>query len=160
MNKAQMEAKERGLTAIARKVYEATPIETPWELNRIVANVHQNGCTAEYRVIQGCLAYLRDERLVKEVAKNIYQRVAKREKPEKQPEPEQVPMKLVLPEKTQDDDPIKKIGDLAASLRSQSTALSQLATQLEDVALEIQGVLEKNAEAANRLRALQSLLKD
>lgn len=161
MNASRMAEAERSLTSVARKVLDVTPIAEPWTIGSIINELSRKGIRLDYDVVQGCLVSLRDDGLVREVEKNIYQRA--------QPKPLIVkakPLRAVEPPAPEPDpeppaptEPLVDIGTLAVRMRAQAEVLMAMADELERVGLEFEARVEHANEDGAKLRQLQALLK-
>ena len=168
MNNSILLAKERGLTSVARKVYDATPIDEAWDVPRIITELGRLGSHVDHRVVFGCLASLRADGLVRELPDHKFVRVARRPRiversatapaPVTAPAPEapmsEAPAQMTpeAPAAKSETDPLRKMAAIADALRS-------VAAQIEDVALEFEGHMDAIKADSAKLRQLQELLK-
>lgn len=163
MTPARYESAMRGVTQTARKVLESVPVMESWTLHKVVSDLHRRGVAIDYRVVQGCVAALKDAGLVKEVAGGEWQKVIPRQQPIKaEPLPQIIPdlkpepVPMSKPQTHQDtkkhEAPATRLGSLAAKLRA-------LADELDDAALTIDEQIEGMQADSRRLKQLQELLK-
>lgn len=159
MNNARVQSIERGLSSIARKVLEATPVSEWWSVSVIATEVHrQHGSGPDPRVVNGCLRALVESGLVREGEANHFQRTYPRPalvpKPQKEAhvaKPTAAAKDPDPPTAEQPESPIDMIAKIAASMRN-------LAQQLDDAALSIEERLGRESEDSAKLRQLRQLL--
>ena len=168
MNQAKFDAVHKGLTAQAKKVYDAIPISEPWRPAQIMKELHRRESSmSDMRVVMGCLNSLIDSGCVEEPEKGRFIRTEVRVKQlSKAPVLKAVknigepPMQAIvatnLPtpsaEKAQTVGPIERLSTLASRLR-------ELASDMETTALELAEQAEKNDTDTSKMRQLQALLK-
>lgn len=166
MNVTKFESIHRGLSSIAKKVFEATPINEPWACATIVSEMRRLGSGADQKIIMGCLNTMIDLGLVVEPMKGHFQRVEVRakcnavaataEQPNHQQlsQPQQAmphtPSTQSLP--TAATSPIDRLSMFAIRLR-------ELANDMESAALDISEQAEINDAQTAKMRQLQQLLK-
>jgi hypothetical protein len=171
--KKQMELLSRQ-TSLAQKVFDATPIQEPWDVSAIcreLYRLHHSG--ASHRTIYGCLSALDGAGLVREVQKGMFVRVAVKAAVDKIDEPDQEMEQEVLTTKSNTTDvmegsqipqtlaadPIERLGDLAIKAKALSAQVQQLSSEIEDVAIEIELQHEQAVKDSKTLKQLQELLK-
>lgn len=159
MNQTNFERLYRGLSAQAKKVYDAIPISDPWKAGQIMGELHRNQSGMNAHVALGCANSLIACGLVVESPKGSFKRVkihqvgeAKEPKPEPKTEPQkETEMKQI--ETTQaSGGAMEMLGNFAEKLRA-------LASEAEVIAMEIAGQAEKNEAETAKMRQLQALLK-
>lgn len=147
MRQNQVQNKINNLPASVHKVYDCIPLSEPWDIHKI---------REEYRRKYGfnldsksSLTYLRtlvDRGLAKEFPQKQFKRV------ECRPTLKQVEtMAAKTSSITQQKTPMQKLVDFAESLRS-------LASDIEDVALEMEEMKDTGDDAAKKLGQLKELL--
>lgn len=162
MNVSKFEQAHRGLSSIAKKVFESVPISEAWNAPAISAEMRRLGSGgADSRVVLGCLNTLIESGLVKEVSKGTFQRIEIRERAEpvvtsKPMEPSPMSIRAIQPvvvqAVTQSVTPIDRLSKFAIRLR-------ELANDMETAALELAEQAEKNDAETSKMRQLQQLLK-
>lgn len=159
---ARLEATERGLSGIAKKVLEATPIGEPWPIQKIASELSRlQGSSPRFDVVQGCLSHLREVGLVKEPERLKFQRVhaAPRlslAKPAQKDEP------MPQTQTTATAEPpatIDQLAALAATARRMAVGLNSLADEIEAAAIDFEERLQQAGKDGEKLRQLQALLK-
>lgn len=159
MNQAKFDKEHRGLSAIAKKVFDATPLAQAWSVMAIGSEMRRIGsCGIESRTTLGCLNTLIDAGLVVEVTKGNFKRVEVRT-----PEPSKVSPIQQLKEdqpmianaieiEKSESTPIDRLSSFAMRLRA-------LADDMENTALDLADKAEKNEAETAKMRQLQALLK-
>lgn len=179
MTEAKFNAIYRGLTEIAKKVYEAVPMQEIWTVGQVINELNRLGYNRqEHRVVMGCLTSLRETGLVKEPKQGHFVRAEVRvkqavttqpdhqeitqptqpvetEMPKKEAEMPQVKAKTPAPNTT----PLERIGGLSAQVLDVVKQLHQLAADIDAAAIEMEEQLEKVKEDNAKLIQLKSLLK-
>lgn len=168
MNNARIEALERGLTGITKKVLDATPIAAPWSTSQIVAEMLRVGhATVDKRIVTGCLNSMLGQGLVREPYAGHFIRVATKPKlvskeeivEPKPPSALSVPPVPQAPAAANQPSPLLKLTEIAASLRDLAATATEIATSLEDVALDVETNFDSLRADTSKLRQLQDLLK-
>ncbi|VVD74782.1 hypothetical protein PAQ31011_00809 [Pandoraea aquatica] len=164
MTPSRFESKLRGQSAIAQKVFEAVPIQECWTLGQIgSALIRTTRASIDMRILQGCLAALRDVGLVQEVKTGHYRRV--------QVKPTATADKTVAiqtKEKVVVTNEPKSPIDLLSAITKRLAALHKhveaetkaIASEIETAALSIEEGIEKTAGEAAKFKQLQKLLAD
>lgn len=166
MNESRQQQLLASHTSLARKVYEAVPIQTSWSENTILNAVRLTGVNTGPHVIRACLRDMKDSGLIREPTRGEFQREAvtikapkptkpilsKPDMPTKQPEtPQQVAT------------PLDQLSALSVELVTIGTEfnlrLKKMASRVEEVALSIEAQREADAAAMEKVQQLQSLLK-
>lgn len=162
MNPKKFEVVYAGLTSVARKVFDATPMSEPWSASRIVAEMARKGSQQDHRVVLGAMCDLCGRKLVREVSTGMFQRMTT-----DHPTPPETPM----PEPTTRTNctspkagaaaakaaprkrgPMELLADLSAKAR-------QFAEELDNAALEIEQEFQNSEAKSAKLQQLQALLK-
>jgi len=166
MKTAKLTAMLQGQTCIARKVFEAVPIQEAWTASQIKNALHNNEASgADLHVIRGCLRELKESGLIREPENGLFRRNEIKTAIDHHKE---IPMTRTTSLKSVDAPEVQKtslerMSELSAHLKtlgeSFNTALQSIATQLEDVALSIEQEREHNSVNLDKLKQLQSLLK-
>jgi hypothetical protein len=148
MPQARFKSLINGMTATAKKVYAAVPIQEMWTPQQIQAELARTNMIPDFRTLQGCLRHLTDAGLVLERGSkpSAYSRAPV--KPEK---PTAMVTPTTAPKPTPVKSPLDKIGDLAARLRN-------LADDLDSCAVEIEEQFTTAEKQSERFKQLQQLL--
>lgn len=176
MNHARFTTILAGMTSVARKAYEAVPIQETWPTSKIIAELQRQGTALPFRTLVGCLRTLCDAGIVVEVSHGMFRRVPVRDpvptsKASAAPKPIAIPtlqtytpkeptMKAApQPTPATKPSPLDLLGALAARANALGDQLKVLATDLSDAAVEMQAQAESDAGALEKLKQFQALLK-
>lgn len=169
LNQQKFDQIHRGLSAQATKVYDAIPISDSWSITQIMQELHRlNISMSDARVVGGCLNSLIDCGLVVEAPKRMFRREVIRpkfERTEAAPEviatTKEIEMKQTahLPSKTAPYASAIAIMSPLDRLSSFASRLRDLATEMENAAIDLAGQAEKNEAETAKMRQLQALLK-
>lgn len=154
----------RAQTALARKVYDVVPIQSPWTPLQIKGALAAGGhSSAELSVIRACLNDLKEAGLIREADRQMYLRTEVRTPLQKDQPMPQVVTSIKPAAKAGSASPIELLGDLASQLKTLgeefSAKVHALAARVEEAALTIEHGLEANAANLEKVRQLQTLLK-
>ncbi len=173
MQQAKFEAAHRGMTSIAKKVFAATPEDSPMNAQQIYGELRRTVGGSDVRTTAGCLGSLADAGLVMEPRQGYFVRTKIRPKFEP-PQlvidhhhgaeemthhtaalPDVVAVVVVEPPKSA----VNRLGMLAAAAFQMSAELRTLADDIEIAALEVAEQQEANDADSDKLRQLKSILK-
>lgn len=148
------------MNGVARRVFDAVPIKTPWGVAEIHNEIVRSGHSRmDIRVLQGCLRALVDTGLVRE-RQGLFVRTAVRvatpaanDNTTSQPD---TPMPAIK----QDPTALEQLAILADQARKMAKDLQAYADMIDTVALNVDKHIEQSQAGAAKLRQLQSLLKD
>lgn len=133
-----------GLSSVARKVYDATPIRESWTVAQIKGELARTGISLYMKTVQGCIASLVSSGLVGEAERGIFRR---RVKPE--------------PDKPDNTNTLRmpSLTEISAAPAKQEPALPPAqeapASQLSPIDI-LAGVLGRIDAAMENLKALKS----
>lgn len=152
MNEITLANKEQSLSGIERKVLEAVPIGESWQAQAVYAELKRCGHVIGLPAVMGVLAKLCDVGVVK-TSDGGYRRTTRKPRvvAEASPPVELRHHAVEIVEEPQD--PLSKLGRLAATLHD-------IAKELEDIALEVQAEIDEKGAAGQKLAALKSLLRE
>lgn len=163
MNNARYASIERGLTGVARKVFEVIPYGTPWSTQQIASELARLGSHVDFKVVSGCLNSLHEQGMVREQGNGIWLRTAAPQMPQLvKPEKKEEPMVAKVAEVATvaaPADPMDKLARIAAEARTLAAAATSIANLIEEVAIETESRIEKVQADTSKLRQLQELLK-
>lgn len=155
-------------SGISRKVYDAIPISEPWNLKQIISELHRKGVTANQRTIEGCIASLEGRGLVKRLGqKNSYTvmrvKVTQPTTPTKK-EPVEMPTTQIAPDTPEpaanELTPLEKISELSAQMHDLARTAISMAKVMEEVACEVDDMINSKNEEHDKLVQLKTLLKE
>lgn len=157
MNSARMKSIEAGLTGIARKVLDAVSETEPRTVTQIITPMRRGtGAYPDKHIVEGCLASLIDSRMIRGSGSDAFLRIPMKTEPvlvsvsaasTSAPVPTPTPVPAAEPPSTMD-----RLAQLAATLRV-------LASEAENIALDIESQIQKAQVDIGKLRQLQELLK-
>lgn len=161
-NKALL-SKISGLTPLQRKVWDCTPIQGAWTIGQICGQLTRAASTMEYAKVEHVLNVLKDSGLVRQDQNGWIRVVVKiREEGEKPVviQEEQKAAEQKAPVDSKPKDPLTQLSELAATARKISEDLFTFAGAIEDVALEVDSALQKVGADTEKLRRLQTLMRE
>lgn len=151
------------LNAPVKKVYEAVPLSEPWTSSQVITEIVRLGYSMrDPKAIIGCLDTLKRHGLITEPTRGTFVRVEVKDTTIEEPkklEPKEKKMatsKPVTQIKQSNLDRLMILSDKANALASQ---LKMMASDLENVSLEIEAEIQENMSSAQKLKQLQDLLK-
>lgn len=148
-----------GLSAIAKKVYEAVPMQSPWDASQIHSELHRTGSTScDFRIMRGCLDTLVKGGLIKEPTSGTFVRIAVDKANEPQPKRTEKQIELT-PMTNTSETPIEKIGKLASQANALLAMAKKLTADIETVAIEVEEMFSSRDAETAKLKQLQALLK-
>jgi hypothetical protein len=151
------------LNAPVKKVYEAVPVSEAWTSTQIIAEISRLGYSMrDSKAIIGCLDTLKRQGLIQEPERGSFIRIEVKETTtfdkfiEETKEKTMATSKPVTQIKQSNLDRLISLSEKANGLAAQMKAM---ATELENVALEIEAEIQENSTSAQKLKQLQELLK-
>lgn len=152
------------LNAPVKKVYEAVPASEAWTSTQIIGEISRLGYSMrDSKAIIGCLDTLKRQGLIQEPERGCFIRVEVKETAtifdkfiEETKEKTVATSKPVTQIKQSNLDRLINLSERANGLAAQMKAM---ATELENVALEIEAEIQENSTSAQKLKQLQELLK-
>lgn len=153
---SQLRRAMEGVTTTASKVLSAVPIQEQWTREQIVAELRRSGQSLAVNVIHGCLDNLRGRGLITEPASGRFIRVTAKPRPIATND-EAIEDDMPPPTKpaavTTELPALGRLADLAQRARN-------LASEMEDVALEVQQQIDTISSKSAKLQQLAALLKE
>ena len=151
------------LNTPVKKVYEAVPVSEAWTSTQIIAEISRLGYSMrDSKAIIGCLDTLKRQGLIQEPERGSFIRIEVKETTtfdkfiEETKEKTMATSKPVTQIKQSNLDRLISLSEKANGLAAQMKAM---ATELENVALEIEAEIQENSTSAQKLKQLQELLK-
>jgi hypothetical protein len=151
------------LNAPVKKVYEAVPASEAWTSTQIIGEISRLGYSMrDSKAIIGCLDTLKRQGLIQEPERGSFIRVEVKETTtfdkfiEETKEKTMATSKPVTQIKQSNLDRLISLSEKANGLAAQ---MKSMATELENVALEIEAEIQENSTSAQKLKQLQELLK-
>lgn len=146
-----------GESSLARKVYDSVPIRDTWSVAQIINDMRrQHGNTVTKSLVEGCLKALRQRNLIKESRPGFFIRAKVTISTKKDTDTVTIRSEKTASTETftpTEQTPMEKLGVLADMARELSTALDEVAVELDDF------LKEKSAEN-DKLSQLRALIKE
>jgi hypothetical protein len=154
---------ESSLNSAAQAVLEAVPIQEAWSLTAIVSELKRQGRNPDLRHVDGCLNALVDQKLVRQPEPGHFTRVSARA-PAKASREELRALvaethEALKPKEEVATGTLDKLAELAKGLRAMSLAIAEAASQIDDVALEVEGRLQQIGADSAQLQELRKVLR-
>lgn len=174
MNQARLAKAERSITTTARKVLDATSTEHSMSPAKILGDLRASGVNIQINMVEGCLNSLLSDGLVRQPAPGLYMRVTAKPRiakvnpaPSGEPDIDVTPDSPKHPEfEAAREETLVKLAQVSSRTRSMSKALLQMSGDLaaisdsiDDVALDVEERIQNIQRDTEKLRQLQSLLK-
>lgn len=162
---AKQTEKLRNQTSVAKKIFNCVPMQEAWNSRKIMSEVKRQGSTYSLREVEGCLHWLNEDGLIKEVGSDCWMQVrtTRPSLPNKLTEPptttkkeSDMPVIDKKPVKTVEPTATKSPLDILAGVAEQARAL---ALSVETAALEISLYIEGAEERGKKLTQLQEILR-
>jgi hypothetical protein len=150
------------LNAPVKKVYEAVPVSEAWTTTQIIGEISRLGYSMrDSKAIIGCLDTLKRQGLITEPERGSFVRVEVKAietyvKFMEETKEKIMATKPVTQMKQTNLDRLISLSEKANGLAAQ---MKSMATELENVALEIEAEIQENSTSAQKLKQLQELLK-
>lgn len=150
MTAARIRLLESQQSGVAKKVYDAVPVNEIWPVKQIVYELQRQGVARDISIVQGCLKSLKDSGLIKEANPGYFQRV----KPRAESEPtEKEPTMATTPAPSAKSiDPVDKLAAIGTKLRGLSQMFIELANDIDEAALALDEKASGNDEELAKLR--------
>jgi len=164
MNAAKQQNMLAGQSSLARKVFQVVPIQERWSAHDIFNSLMVSEATgAQFPAIRRGLGELKEAGLIREPVNGHFQRTALTIKsPREQRMPKEI-QSAVLTIKKADASALDTLAVLSGEVISFAEEVGQrmkkLAARIEEVALSVEAERETNADALEKFKLLQSLLK-
>jgi hypothetical protein len=171
MNLARYQSIHRGLSAVARKVFDAVPAMESWSKTQIHQELRRLNRTIEARIVEGCLNSLCESGIVVESPRGSFRRVQVIEKPAKVHEAgpaeqeqdevmESMATNQIAPSSAPKTDALSKLAKVAEQVSKLQAQLKDVASQIETIAIEIDEQVTAKDVEYSKLKQLGNLLKE
>lgn len=150
MRNARMREAIQSLTGVTRKIFEAVPVEVAWNRHQIHQELIRSGRTYEVQSVDGQLTRLAELGLVEQPKIGYFKRVSP--KPDKS-KPVVKAKDKPVPQKPNDVGVLERMADIANRARA-------LADDIDELALQADETIKRAESGSEKLRILQSLLKE
>ena len=164
MNAAKQQNVLAGQTSLARKVFRVVPIQERWSAHDIFNSLVAAEATgAQFPAVRRGLGELKEAGLIREPVNGHFQRTAITIRPLREQNMSKETTSPVVVIKSPKISALDTLAVLSGEVISFSEEVVQrmkkLATRIEEVALSVETEREANAEALDKFKQLQSLLK-
>lgn len=157
-----------GMNSLAKKVYDAVPIENAWSMHKIVRELQRMKTPMEVSQVQGCLKYMLSMGIIKKDGEGDYIRtelkIANNNEPDEYVN-EEPPTKELIQMATEpnkapstENDVFNLLASLAQRAQDISDQADHLKEDIEKAALTVQTEFDKNSAELGKLRQLKALL--
>jgi hypothetical protein len=149
-------------SSVAQKVFEAVPMQEVWSSQQIHGALQRTTrSTMDYKILQGCLNTLKEAGLVHEPKAGCFERVKQR------PQTYVHTLKEAgLDHIPRDPMPTASVSPINGSRSAAAEVLYELSNRARNLSLDLAAAasmiddeIEENAESAQKLSQLQSILK-
>ena len=164
MNAAKQQNVLAGQSSLARKVFRVVPIQERWSAHDIFNSlVAAEATAAQFPAVRRGLGELKEAGLIREPVNGHFQRTAITTKSPREQGMSIETQPAVMTIKKTDASALDTLAVLSSEVISFAEEVGQrmkkLATRIEEVALSVETEREANAEALDKFKQLQSLLK-
>lgn len=154
----KQEALLNSQSGVARNVFKAVPIEAPWPINKIHGEVTRLGHNMDYTVLIACLHDMNKDGLIREGPRGNFKRVpVRKENPGKMDNVDYFDKSAALI--AAEAAPVKATNPLDI-LSSLADRLRKFADEVDEAALEVQAVFDKQAKDQEQMDQLRKILKN
>ena len=140
MNSTRLAVLHAAHTGIAKKVLDAVPINQAHSPKQILQELYRMGTRCDPKTLDGCLMTLLDSGVIRERSTNTFQQV------------------VITTKDTAPMSSTNKPAPIFDRLAAVASTLSGIATELDDIALNLQSDGEAEKEELKQLRALKVML--
>ncbi|MNB96319.1 hypothetical protein D3C75_435180 [compost metagenome] len=164
MNAAKQQNMLAGQSSLARKVFQVVPIQERWSAHDIFNSLMVAEATgAQFPAVRRGLGELKEAGLIREPVNGHFQRTAVTIKsPREQSMPKETQSAVLTIKKANASalDTLAALsGEVISFAEEVGNRMKKLAARIEEVALSVEAEREVNAEALDKFKLLQSLLK-
>lgn len=162
MKKSKFNGIYNGLSSVAKKIYEAIPIQDEWDLTKVIAETKRVfPSIGDHKMIMGCVNTLVRSGLVLEINGRVYRRakidfLEGKEMQKDNVIKNEIDTKAVTPNKLT---PLEKIGSLQKIAARLAADAKELLEAIDTVAIEVDEQFSARDEESKKLKQLQQLLK-
>lgn len=159
MNASRVIELERGLNMTDKKILDMVPFTDPWTVNDIHKAIDKLGRKIERKTLCGALLSLRDVGLIKDV-NGAYIRVSAKQKTSSPALPTAEPTEpAASPDTVNKATTLDRLADGARNARNMAAQLMEMASNLEEVALEVEERIQQASAESAKFRQFRELLK-
>ena len=168
MNESKFKATLRGLSSIARKVYDVVPETTYWSSSRVSSELYANGARIDAKIVMGVLNTLRLSGLVIEADAGMFSRIKVPKAAHKQDKQNITEAPATIEPTTQKEDAVTyqeiqsntdALREMSLKFMDMSASIQTLAVNIDKKATAIEKQMESSAKDNEKLKQLHTLLK-
>ena len=175
MTPSKIARTENSLTTTAKKVLEVIRTDSHMSIIDIHTELTRSGSRVDRAIVQGCLNSLVDSKVVKLTKDGYCRLTAPMSEPNPAPRRPAPQMQIVkaepqpAPVKSEDMEPFGRLLSVSANIKRAAAAIEKLSSEVEslrslsaeidDIAIDVEGRLEKITKDSGKLRQLQELLR-
>lgn len=162
MNHGRRQSILNNMTAVARKVYDAVPIQERWSILQMCNELQRLGTRVEWPIMSGILNDLAAQGMIHTNAKDVFWRDADEKHPPRQIISKPCPTNFHQPETAsmaQQFDVLTELSNVAAKLRADAAALQERAQVIDDIALKAADAIKEAGAGGEELVRLKAVLK-
>jgi hypothetical protein len=164
MNAAKQQNMLAGQSSLARKVFQVVPIQERWSAHDIFNSLMVSEATgAQFPAVRRGLGELKEAGLIREPVNGHFQRTAITIKfPREQSMSKETKPAVIAINKTEVSalDTLAVLsGEVISFAEEVGQRMKKVAARIEEVALSVEAERETNADALEKFKLLQSLLK-
>ena len=160
MNHGRKQSFLNNLTAVARKVYDAVPIQERWSILQMSNEMHRLGTRISWPILSGILNDLASQKLIHTNAQDVFWRDADEKEPARQLISKPCPIDFTQQETaTMPFDVLTELSNISAKLRGDAAALNERADRIDDIALKAADAIKEAGAGGEELVRLKAVLK-
>lgn len=165
MNHGRRQSILNNMTAVARKVYDAVPIQERWSILQMCNELHRLGTRISWPILSGILNDLASQKLIHTNAQDVFWRDADEVPRQIIDKPCPVnfsapPFRNPVPElEAMPFDVLTELSNVAAKLRADAAALQERAQVIDDIALKAADAIKEAGAGGEELVRLKAVLK-
>jgi hypothetical protein len=164
MNAAKQQNMLAGQSSLARKVFQVVPIQERWSAHDIFNSLMVAEATgAQFPAVRRGLGELKEAGLIREPVNGHFQRTAVTIKSPREQSMSKETQSAVMTIKKADASALDTLavlsGEVISFAEEVGLRMKKLAARIEEVALSVEAERETNADALEKFKLLQSLLK-
>lgn len=162
MNHGRKQSFLNNLTAVARKVYDAVPIQDRWSILQMSNEMQRLGNRVSWPILSGILNGLASQKLIHTNPQDLFWRDADEVPtiPARQLISKPCPIDFTQQETaTMPFDVLTELSNISAKLRADAAALQERADRIDDIALKAADAIKEAGAGGEELVRLKAVLK-
>lgn len=160
MNHGRKQSIINNMTTVARKVYNAVPIQERWSILQMCNEMQRLGTRVEWPIMSGILNDLVAQKMIYNDGKDHFWRDADDKEPARQLYHKPCPIDFTQQETaTMPFDVLTELSNISAKLRGDAAALNERADRIDDIALKAADAIKEAGAGGEELVRLKAVLK-